>query len=112
MIVLRPYQDEAVLNLYSKANSLLTKIGGKTLVFRAPTGSGKTIIMAEFLRKLVTESVTNLDYSFIWAAPRQLHTQSKDKLENYFYETKTLKCSYFEELDDKSIDVNEILFLN
>ena len=39
MIVLRPYQDEAVLNLYSKANSLLTKIGGKTLVFRAPTGS-------------------------------------------------------------------------
>lgn len=112
MIVLRPYQDEAVLNLYSKANSLLTKIGGKTLVFRAPTGSGKTIIMAEFLRKLVTESITNLDYSFIWAAPRQLHTQSKDKLENYFYETKTLKCSYFEELDDKSIDVNEILFLN
>lgn len=112
MIILRPYQDDAVSNLYAKSNSLLGKTSNKTLVFRAPTGSGKTIIMAEFLRKLVAENITGLDFSFIWAAPRQLHTQSKDKLEHYFYENKTLKCSSFEELTNKNIDENEILFLN
>ncbi|HEX9897505.1 MAG TPA: DEAD/DEAH box helicase family protein [Dehalococcoidales bacterium] len=112
MIVLRPYQEDALTNLYSKANSLLAKASNKTLVFRAPTGSGKTIIMAEFIKKLVAENTTGLNFSFIWAAPRQLHTQSKDKLEKYYYENKTLKCSSFEELNDKSIDENEILFLN
>jgi len=112
MIVLRPYQDDAVSDLYTKANSLLLKTSSKTLVFRAPTGSGKTIIMAEFIKKLVTEKTNELNYSFIWAAPRQLHTQSKDKLERYYFENKTIKCSFFEELTDKYIDENEILFFN
>lgn len=112
MIVLRPYQDDAVSNLYTKANSLLIKTSSRTLVFRAPTGSGKTIIMAEFIIKLMTENQTAIRFSFIWAAPRQLHAQSKDKLERYYYENKALKCSLFEDLTDKSIDENEILFLN
>lgn len=112
MIVLRPYQDKAVSDLYSDATSLLQKTGNKVIVFRAPTGSGKTIVMAEFLRKLVSENETGIPLSFIWAAPRQLHIQSKEKLERYFYENKALKCSFFEELVDKSIAENEILFLN
>ena len=112
MIILRPYQDKAVSDLYSDATSLLQKTGNKVIVFRAPTGSGKTIVMAEFLRKLVSENETGIPLSFIWAAPRQLHIQSKEKLERYFYENKALKCSFFEELVDKSIAENEILFLN
>ena len=112
MIVLRPYQDKAVSDLYSDAISLLQKTGNKVIVFRAPTGSGKTIVVAEFLRKLVSENETGVPLSFIWAAPRQLHIQSKDKLERYFYENKALRCSFFEELVDKSIAENEILFLN
>ena len=95
MIVLRPYQDNAVSELYSSSTSLLQKAGNKVIVFRAPTGSGKTIVMAEFLRKLVTENATGLTLSFIWAAPRQLHIQSKDKLERYYYENKALTSSFF-----------------
>jgi type III restriction enzyme len=53
-----------------------------------------------------------LTFSFIWAAPRKLHTQSKEKLEKYYYENKALKCSLFEDLTDKNIAENEILFLN
>jgi len=112
MIVLRPYQDKAVSDLYSDATSLLQKAGNKVIVFRAPTGSGKTICMAEFLRKLVSENETVVPLSFIWAAPRQLHIQSKEKLERYYHENKALKCSFFEELVDKNIAENEILFLN
>jgi len=112
MIVLRPYQDEAVSKLYSDATSLFQKTGNKVVVFKAPTGSGKTIIMAEFLRKLASENTTGFLLSFIWAAPRQLHIQSKEKLERYYYENKAFKCSFFEDLVDKNIDENEILFLN
>jgi len=112
MIVLRPYQDKAVSDLYSNATSLLQKTGNKVIVFRAPTGSGKTIVMAEFLRKLVSENITGSALSFIWAAPRQLHIQSRKKLEHYYYDNKALKCSFFEELVDKNIAENEILFLN
>jgi type III restriction enzyme len=112
MIVLKNYQNIAVNGLYNKATGLLQKAGNKILVFRAPTGSGKTIIMAEFLRNLVVENKTNLGFSFIWAAPRQLHGQSKEKLERYYFENKVLKCSYYDELTDKVIAENEVLFLN
>ncbi len=112
MIVLRPYQDKAVSDLYSDATSLLQKAGNRVIVFKAPTGSGKTIMMADFLRKLISENTTGLTLSVIWAAPRQLHIQSKEKLERYYYENKALKCSFFEDLVDKNIDENEVLFLN
>ena len=112
MIVLRPYQDKAVSDLYSAATYLLQKTGNKVIVFKAPTGSGKTIMMAEFLRKLVSDNTTGSLLSFIWAAPRQLHIQSQEKLEYYYYGNKILKCSSFEDLVDKDIDENEMLFLN
>lgn len=112
MIVLRPYQDKAISDLYSAATNLLQKAGNKVIIFRAPTGSGKTIMMAEFLRKLISENITGSLLSFIWAAPRQLHIQSQEKLERYYYENKALNCSFFEDLVDKNIDENEILFLN
>jgi type III restriction enzyme len=112
MIVLRPYQDKAVSDLYSATTYLLQKAGNKVIVLKAPTGSGKTIMMAEFLRKLVSENTTGFLLSFIWAAPRQLHIQSQGKLEHYYYGNKALKCSFFEDLVDKNIDENEILFLN
>jgi len=81
------------------------------LVFKAPTGSGKTIMMAEFLKQLVDDREVKQSLGFIWAAPRKLHTQSKEKLENYFETNRALKCSYFEDLDDRKISENEILFL-
>jgi type III restriction enzyme len=112
MIVMRPYQDKAVSDLYLAAIDLLQKAGNKVIVFKAPTGSGKTVMMAEFLKKLVSENNTGLLLSFIWAAPRQLHMQSQEKLERYYYENKALKCSFFEDLVDRNIAENEILFLN
>ncbi|PJC31887.1 hypothetical protein CO049_03725, partial [Candidatus Roizmanbacteria bacterium CG_4_9_14_0_2_um_filter_36_12] len=52
-------------------------------------------------------------FSFIWTAPRPVLTnQSKQKLENYFETNRAIKCSFFEDLDDRKIDENEILFFN
>jgi type III restriction enzyme len=51
---LKIYQEDAIADLLDKAKKLLSADGGKKLVFKAPTGSGKTIMMAEFLKQLVT----------------------------------------------------------
>jgi len=109
---LKIYQQNAIDELLAKAKKLLSLGGGKKLVFKAPTGSGKTIMMAEFLKQLVDDREIKQSLGFIWTAPRQLHIQSREKLENYFETSRALKCSYFEDLDDRKISENEILFFN
>ena len=119
---LKIYQENAIDGLLTKAKRLLGYSGNKKLVFKSPTGSGKTIMMAEFLKQLVDDRPARRSLGaggeirqslgFIWTAPRQLHIQSRDKLENYFETSRVLKCSYFEDLDDRKISENEILFFN
>jgi len=109
---LKIYQQNAIDELLTKAKNLLSLGVGKKLVFKAPTGSGKTIMMAEFLKQLVDDREVKQSLGFIWTAPRQLHIQSRGKLENYFETSRALKCSYFEDLDDRKISENEILFFN
>lgn len=109
---LKIYQENAIDDLLTKTKKLLGYSGGKKIVFKSPTGSGKTIMMAEFLKQLVDDREIRQSLGFIWTAPRQLHIQSKDKLENYFETSRALKCSYFEDLDDRKISENEILFFN
>jgi type III restriction enzyme len=109
---LKIYQENAVEELSQKAKRLLAYSGEKKLVFKSPTGSGKTIVMAEFLKQLVNDKEVKQSLSFIWTAPRQLHIQSRKKLEKYFEDCRTLECSFFEDLDDRKIRENEILFFN
>ena len=45
---LKIYQQNAIDELLTKAKKLLSLGGGKKLVFKAPTGSGKTIIWRNF----------------------------------------------------------------
>jgi type III restriction enzyme len=106
------YQEDVIEELLEKAKKLLAHSDGKKLVFKAPTGSGKTIVMAEFLKRLVDDREIKKSLSFIWTAPRQLHIQSREKLEKYFEENRAIKCSFFEDLQDRKIDENEILFFN
>lgn len=109
MIELRNYQEQAVGKLYSMFERMLSASAKKVCVFKAPTGSGKTVVVANLLRRLVTEK--NNAVSIIWVAPRKLHNQSKDKLEK-IYQDQVLQCSNFEDLQDNRIDQDEILFFN
>jgi len=112
MFILKDYQEEAVSELISKSNKQLKKSGNKTMVFKSPTGSGKTIMMAEYLKRLIDSEDNKNNLSFIWAAPRKLHDQSKGKLESFYKNCHSLKCSFFFDLNDKQIGSNEILFIN
>lgn len=111
-MLIKDYQDNAVKKLLSRSKELLSQGGEKRLIFKAPTGSGKTIMTAEFIKQLINDNEVNLPLSFIWTAPRKLHTQSKEKIEKYFEDTRVLECSNFEDLLDKQIAENEMLFLN
>ena len=108
---LTTYQDEHSQELLEDTVRLLRAGEGKRLVFKAPTGSGKTIMMAEFLAKFADDK-RHTPCSFIWTAPRQLHGQSKEKIEQYLEKTRAMECSFFEDLHDRQMDENEILFFN
>lgn len=112
IVELKDYQEEAIEQLKNKTNELLDFSESKVCVFKAPTGSGKTIMIAEMLKRLVTKRDDDKKLAFIWISVRQLHNQSKNKLEKYFEDTRILKCSDFEDLEDRKIGENEILFFN
>ncbi len=112
MITLKNYQKDAVERLKKEVKRALKSPGNRIIVFQAPTGSGKTIMMAETLKRLVNEEKSEGSLSFIWITVWRLHEQSKEKLEKYYEDDNIIKCSYFEDLEDRKIGENEILFLN
>lgn len=79
------YQQEAVGELVEKTLSLLACPGNRhVLAFKSPTGSGKTVMAAEMLRRLNNELSENPnaptgEAAYIWIAPNRLHEQSCGK---------------------------------
>jgi type III restriction enzyme len=118
MIILKNYQDEAVKGLLKETYSLLKLHGARfKLVFKAPTGAGKTVTMAAYLNQLCEEISDKTDVlqkklAFIWIAPNQLHLQSFSALKNYFTELRSIKPIQFDEITEGRIKPNEVLFLN
>ena len=112
MIILKTYQENAIHELISKLKKLLSYEGRFTISFKAPTGSGKTLMVSEVLTRLAGDISNRAPLSFVWISVRSLPEQSKNKLEGYLLNNNSIKCSYFEELQDRKINENEILFIN
>ena len=110
MIELRDYQKRAVESLKKKVQNVLDTPDNEIVIFQAPTGSGKTVMVSEMLKQLVRDN--HKKYSFVWVSVRMLHEQSKEKLEKYYEDDRLIQCSYFEDLEDRQIGENEILFIN
>ena len=112
-IEFKNYQEKAIVKLKQEVNDLLDAEENKICIFKSPTGSGKTLMMAEFLKRLIDSRIDGKKFSFIWIAVNKLHDQSRNSLKKYYDPLGIgLKCSYFEDLDDRKIGENEILFLN
>lgn len=112
-MILKNFQTKAVSDLIYKSQKLLRLNGNRKIIFRSPTGSGKTVMMAEYIERFILDKISLNECCFIWATPRKTLTlQSKNKLEKYFQSKKLLKCSEFYELNDSKISANEVLFLN
>jgi len=85
-INLKNYQEKAVGELIATFKTLLTKKEQKKVcVFQAPTGSGKTLMIAKFIEEIIRE-VPEMDLCFVWISigKGELHLQSKHSLERVF----------------------------
>ncbi len=119
MKILR-YQQKAVKEIVDKIISLLENSEyEQNLVFKAPTGSGKTIMATQVLADLSEELLIRPDCSynqvaFVWIAPQKLHLQSFEKLKAIFAENHKLTPVLFDDIDQTEgyIKPNEILFVN
>jgi len=111
MMKLAPYQEDAIDSLVGAFRTLLqTSHNGTQIVFKSPTGSGKTIMVAEMLERLTQEDFPN-DHVFIWACMYKLHLQSKEKLARYLRDT-SYKLIELNELPSGELSSNTILFTN
>lgn len=115
------YQHKAVDELVNKTIDLMGLKGNRhALIFKAPTGSGKTVMASEMLTRINQELAERPDAPFteaayIWIAPNKLHEQSYFKMKNYFTENCALRPVIYDELDhsaDGYIKPGEILFVN
>lgn len=109
---LKNYQEDKINRLKQELNELLDLPDSRICVFKAPTGSGKTLMVSEAIKGLVKERNYGKPLAFVWIAPRMLHGQSKEKLEKYYEDDMTLQCSSVDDLQDNQIQEKEILFLN
>lgn len=81
------------------------------IVFKAPTGSGKTYMISQTITKLVKKQ-PNKSYAFIWLSVNSLHEQSRESLTRYLEDEKLVDCISIDEIDNNTIEQNAIVFMN
>jgi len=105
---LKNYQEIAVNKLLQISKTFLNIGWEQEIIFKAPTWSGKTIMMASFLERFKDEDIW--DFAFVWISVNKLHTQSKKSLENTIW---VWAFNFFnlENVREK-LNKNDILFFN
>lgn len=111
---LKNYQRDAVNELKQYISIGFKSTSRKEVVFKAPTGSGKTFMAASLFEELAEEN-SSVNFCILWACPGkgELHKQSFDAVKTYLGGNPV--CSLLE--DDffgsrKYIKDKEIVFIN
>ena len=107
------YQKKYINKLANTAKELLNDEyrDSATIVFKAPTGSGKTYMVSQALTQIVKNNL-NMEFSFIWISVNNLHEQSLNSLSRYFEDERLLDCITNTDLNDNAIEQNQIMFIN
>jgi len=106
------YQREAIKELVKTSTKYISDEEPKLIIFQAPTGSGKTIMLASALPRIAKELQNKKSLSFVWISVNYLHEQSKEKLEKYFENERLLECININEIQNNTIEENQIVFVN
>lgn len=108
------FQRDTVDKLTQTYLALWKKEGRQLpLVFKAPTGSGKTYITALFMRGLNHLPQWSEDKAFVWITfSDDLAMQSKDKFKEYFENTLENGLLTVQDINRGKLNENDILFLN
>lgn len=114
-IHLKDFQESAI-NQLSLTFLDLWKTGNYKipLIFKAPTGAGKTIMMAEFLRCLDDNYQFHEDKAYLWISfgGDDSYTQSKNKLYHYYNEGTDMNLKDINNLSEGKLYKNNIFFIN
>jgi type III restriction enzyme len=108
------FQRDGVDALTTRFLALWKKDGRQLpLVFKAPTGSGKTYVAALFIRGLNHLPQWSEDKAYVWITfSDDLAMQSRDKFREYFENTLENNLLTTQDLNRGKLNENDILFLN
>lgn len=119
MIQLKDYQRKAIRELKTKLIEMLNQPEDRQrLVFKAPTGSGKTVMASSLLDELTQELQNSGEciytrVAWVWIAPNKLHQQSYMSMRSFFSETRSLHPVMFDECDHlEGLHPGDVLFVN
>ena len=85
----------------------------RLLVFKSPTGSGKTFMVANYVHSLNGLPTWDYDKAFIWITfSEDLAMQSKDKFQEYFDTNLENGLLTFNDFKQGKLHNNDILFIN
>lgn len=118
MHLLKDFQDKAVNALLAYTFEALAETPEQVpILLEAPTGSGKTVMMADYLYRLVDElplqPSLNPNTAFIWIAPNTLHIQSLKSLQKLYAVTAKLRSIDLSELSTNPVlNPRDLLFVN
>lgn len=115
MFILKTFQEKAIaelrrnfLELWSTGNRRLD------LIFKSPTGSGKTVMTAQFLRDLTGDPQFNVDKAFVWLTfNEESYEQSKKKLFRYYGGAGEIGLLDLNDLTrNAKLEKNSVFFIN
>jgi type III restriction enzyme len=113
-IILKPFQERTIAKLRTQfLNLWKTEKRQIPLIFKAPTGSGKTILMAQFLKDLSGDPQFDADKAFIWVSfSEESYLQSKNKLYDYYDGSGEIGLLDLNDLGRKRLQKNNVFFIN
>ena len=113
-ITLKPFQERALAKLRKQFLELWkTENRRLPLIFKAPTGSGKTIMMAQFLKDLTGDPQFDADKAFLWVSfSEDSYLQSKEKLYDYYDGAGEITLLDLNDLNRKKLEKNNVFFIN
>src|SRR3989344_1199858 len=106
------YQKKYIREIVSTSVGYIQDEDPKLIVFQAPTGSGKTIMLAEAMSRMVKDLTDEKELAFVWISVNYLHEQSKKKLEKHFENERLLDCINIGDIQNNEIEQNQIVFVN
>jgi type III restriction enzyme len=114
MFALLEFQTETKDTLLDKFLKLWKREERKLpLVFKSPTGSGKTFVMAHMVRGLNHLPNWDEDKTFVWITfSDDIAMQSKNKFEKYFENNLENGLLTVDDINKGKLNKNDILFLN
>ena len=115
MFALKPFQETAISEIKNQFLSLW-KLPNQNipLVFKSPTGSGKTIMLAQFLRDIVGDPrFKGNDIAFVWFSfSEDSYKQSRQKLFDYYGGASEINLIDLNNLSNGKLNKNDVFFIN